>query len=126
MRRRKPPTEEAKLIEDAESVALFESAIRAITERYEQHSEALFQEFLEAVDEARRLPRNRCQGDSRPLIRVQACREEDRAMLETPAGAELVREVRDKMIRDGIVRPGDPTVEELRAAGKWPFPEKMP
>jgi hypothetical protein len=116
MRRRKPPTEEAKLIEDAESVAIFESTIRAIKERYSDSRER-FRMFMEVVAEARRLPKNRCVGDSRPLVRVQACRPEDRAMLETPAGAELVSAVRDKISAETA------TVEELRAAGLWPFPE---
>jgi hypothetical protein len=117
---------EAKRIEDAESIALFESAIRAIKERYVGAGFAYYRDFLETVAEARRQPKNRCAGDSRPLVRVQACRLEDRAMLETPAGAELVTAAVVAMTEKDLNRPGPPpsTVEELRAAGLWPFPKQ--
>jgi hypothetical protein len=128
-RRRKPLDSEAKLIEDAESIALFESAIRAIKERYAGAGPAYFRNFLETVAEARRQPKNRCAGDSRPLVRVQACRPADRAMLETSAGAELVTAAVTVLKQEDLDLAHPPTaaertIEELRAAGLWPFPKQ--
>ncbi len=59
-------------------------------------------------------------------LRVQACRPEDRAMLETPAGAELVTAAA-AALDNNTPRPLSsdypPTVEDLREAGLWPFPK---